>query len=195
MLFGISPGQALGFSWMLWFFYWAYEGRKAKASLRRESLRSRFWFAASSVLIVALMGPGSWSVRPLAARLWEPTGISTGFGFVVLWGGLGFSIWARRSLGRNWSGRVGVQENHELIQSGPYRWIRHPIYTGMLTAALGSAIIVDQVSAFLAMPIAFLAFRRKWRLEERLMEETFGEAYRAYKEKSGAIVPKFRFFA
>src|SRR6185312_1899697 len=65
-------------------------------------------------------------------------------GIALLIAGLGFSIWARRRLGRNWSGTVTVKHDHELVRTGPYRWVRHPIYTGILLGFVGSTVALDE---------------------------------------------------
>ncbi len=103
--------------------------------------------------------------------------------------GLAFTVWARVHLGRNWSGIVTVKQGHELIRSGPYRWVRHPIYTGLLLAFMGSAIALGQWRGVLAMLIVFAALWRKLRLEERWMIETFGAAYTAYRNEVAALIP------
>jgi protein-S-isoprenylcysteine O-methyltransferase Ste14 len=92
-------------------------------------------------------------------------------------------------LGRNWSATVTVKDQHELIRRGPYRFVRHPIYTGMLLAFLGTAIAQDQWRSLLAFVLVWLALWRKWRLEERFMQETFGEQYAAYRREVPAVVP------
>jgi protein-S-isoprenylcysteine O-methyltransferase Ste14 len=106
--------------------------------------------------------------------------------------GLLFSVWARRCLGTNWSGAVTIKERHELVTSGPYGLVRHPIYTGVLLAILGSAIAVGEWQAVLAMVLASFALWRKLRLEERWMLNRFGEAYRAYCRKVPALIPFLR---
>ncbi|MGP8165465.1 MAG: methyltransferase family protein [Steroidobacteraceae bacterium] len=103
--------------------------------------------------------------------------------------GLLFSIWARQHLGRNWSGRVTIKADHELITTGPYRVTRHPIYTGLLIAFAGSALAVAEMRGLIAFVIAFAALWRKLKLEERYMREQFGQAYIDYQRQVAAIVP------
>ncbi len=103
--------------------------------------------------------------------------------------GLLFSVWARAHLGRNWSGSVTIKADHELITTGPYRLARHPIYTGLLLAFAGTALIVAEWRAVLAFVIAFLALWRKLKLEERWMREQFGAAYDDYARRVAALVP------
>ena len=102
---------------------------------------------------------------------------------------LSFSAWARMHLGRNWSATVTVKQDHELIRTGPYAIVRHPIYTGVLFGFIGTALAIGQWRGVLAVVIVFVAFWRKLRLEERWMSETFGEEYRRYRARTRALVP------
>ena len=98
-------------------------------------------------------------------------------------------MWARVHLGRNWSGSVTVKEGHELIRSGPYRYVRHPIYTGLLAAVLGSAIASGTVRALLGLLIIAAALLRKLRVEERFMRETFPGEYQRYARTDAGAHP------
>jgi protein-S-isoprenylcysteine O-methyltransferase Ste14 len=92
-------------------------------------------------------------------------------------------------LGKNWSGTVTIKEGHELIMSGPYAVVRHPIYTGLLLAFLGSALARGDWRAVLAFALAAAALWRKLRFEERWMRAQFGDAYAAYARRVSALVP------
>ena len=92
-------------------------------------------------------------------------------------------------LGRNWSATVTVKQDHELIRTGPYTSVRHPIYTGVLFGFIGTALAVGQWRGVLAVAIVFVAFWRKLRIEERWMNETFGEQYRQYRARTRALIP------
>ena len=110
-----------------------------------------------------------------------------GLGLTVA--GIGFALWARVFLGRNWSGRVTIKQEHELIQSGPYAIVRHPIYSGFLLAILGTALVEGQLRSLLALPLATLGWWLKLRLEESFMAQQFGTAYLDYKRRVKALVP------
>jgi protein-S-isoprenylcysteine O-methyltransferase Ste14 len=103
--------------------------------------------------------------------------------------GLGFSAWARVHIGRNWSATVTVKQQHELIRSGPYAIVRHPIYSGILLAFIGSALARGQWRGVLALAIVIVALWRKMRLEERWMSETFGDEYQRYRARTAALIP------
>ena len=90
--------------------------------------------------------------------------------------GLGFAALARVWLGRNWSAMVTLKQDHELIRSGPYAYVRHPIYTGLLLALLGTALAVGTGSALAGFAVMIVAFVRKLTIEERFMADEFGDA-------------------
>jgi protein-S-isoprenylcysteine O-methyltransferase Ste14 len=108
---------------------------------------------------------------------------------VLLALGLAFTVWARVYLGRNWSGTVTLKEGHELIRSGPYTYVRHPIYTGLLVALLGSAVACGELRAMIGLGLVAGAFIRKLRIEERFMREIFPGQYERYCAEVPALVP------
>ena len=100
-----------------------------------------------------------------------------------------FAVWARQYLGSNWSGTVSIKKDHQLITNGPYALVRHPIYTGVLLALVGSGMAIGEWRAVLGLALASLALWRKLRLEERLMHQQFGAAYQAYCWRVPALIP------
>ena len=102
--------------------------------------------------------------------------------------GIGFAIWARVNLGRNWSSRPAVKEQHEFVTTGPYTFVRHPIYTGIMLAALGSALIgtIIGIGMFVFISIMFALRMNK---EERIMLELFPEQYPEYQKHTKRLVP------
>jgi protein-S-isoprenylcysteine O-methyltransferase Ste14 len=106
--------------------------------------------------------------------------------------GIAFAIWARFWLGGNWSSAVSVKVGHELIRSGPYAWVRHPIYSGLLVALFGTALARARPVGFLAVALFWLGFWIKSRMEEEFMRQTFGERYTEYVRETGALIPKIR---
>jgi protein-S-isoprenylcysteine O-methyltransferase Ste14 len=176
--------------WEAWALYWLVSAIGNKATQRREPLSSRLAYVLPLVIGGVLL---AWRRLPwadvLSLRLWPRSLILYWIGLAVLVAGLGFSVWARVHLGRNWSGAVTVKQGHELIRTGPYAYVRHPIYTGILTGVLGTVICSGTLRAALAFVIIAVALTRKLRAEEILMRETFPDQYQKYCEEVPALVP------
>ena len=103
--------------------------------------------------------------------------------------GLAFALWARATLGRNWSGVVTLKEGHELVQCGPYQFVRHPIYTGVLIMSFATALIESRLAGFVGVLLMFASFWIKLDREERLMLKQFPERYAAYKQRVKRLIP------
>jgi protein-S-isoprenylcysteine O-methyltransferase Ste14 len=177
-----------GIVWMIW-------AIRTKPTERRES-------ASSRLLYVVFLMAGSYllvfhhffSHRPLLA--WLDNRIlrqglgakATGIALTTI--GVLFAIWARLYLGRNWSGTVTVKVGHELVRSGPYRWVRHPIYSGLLIALTGTAIELGQTRGMFSIVLVYIGFRLKVRIEEQFMTEVFGAEYDEYRRATGALIPR-----
>jgi protein-S-isoprenylcysteine O-methyltransferase Ste14 len=111
------------------------------------------------------------------------------FGTALVLAGLVFSVWARWHLGRNWSGIVTVKQGHTLIRSGPYRFVRHPIYTGLLLALAGTALAIGAAYGFIATALIFIGFVVKLEAEEARMRETFPAEYADYCRRTARLIP------
>jgi protein-S-isoprenylcysteine O-methyltransferase Ste14 len=180
--------DAILWLWGAWGLYWVISALNAKTTQRRESPASRLAHLIPLVIGGALIAwhPTRWPW--LAARLWPRSFTVYCAGVALLIVGLAFSVWARVHLGRNWSGTVTVKEGHELIRSGPYGYVRHPIYTGILAAVLGTAIASGTVHAALGLLVIAAALLRKLRIEERFMRETFPGEYERYSAEVPALI-------
>ena len=176
--------------WMLLLLVWAVLWNGAKQAKRREDWSQR---AVHLILLIPgaalLFGPTlPWQwlderVLPDAPMVWE-----TGLALTAL--GVGVAIWARLILGGNWSGTVTLKKDHELVCSGPYRWIRHPIYTGIVVAMVGSGLIRDHRKGWIGVAIVLAAFYIKARREERFLSEEFGDSYREHSRRTGMFLPR-----
>ncbi len=182
-------GQLIALLWGAWFIYWQVAALNAKTTRRRESRWSRAAHIAPLLAAVFLLFIPDMPGDAIFARFLPRTIEIYWVGVGLLVAGLGFSVWARRRLGRNWSGTVTVKEDHELIRTGPYRWVRHPIYTGILLGFFGTAIALGEWRGLIAVAFVVVAFLLKIRLEERWMIETFGDAYRRYRAEVKALIP------
>jgi protein-S-isoprenylcysteine O-methyltransferase Ste14 len=175
--------------WISYFFYWWAMSRDVKVTVRRESARSRLTRLALMVGAAALLIDPSVPPRVLDERFLPSSDVWFWGGAAVTAMGLLFSVWARRHLGKNWSQAVTVKESHELIQSGPYALVRHPIYTGLLLGFAGSAIACGEWRGLLAVILVFWALWSKARLEERWMRAQFGKSYEVYSRRVTMLVP------
>jgi protein-S-isoprenylcysteine O-methyltransferase Ste14 len=181
--------QAFYIVWAAWLTYWGVAAIRTKRTRYRESVASRLLHIVPLLVGVALLAvpriAGSW----LMLRFLPPSPAWFLFGLVLTILGLAVSVYARVWLGRNWSGIVTLKQDHELIRGGPYRRVRHPIYTGILLAVLGSALAEGQWRALLALVLITAAFLRKIKVEERVLTEQFGDAYRQYQAEVSALLP------
>jgi protein-S-isoprenylcysteine O-methyltransferase Ste14 len=177
-------------SWAAWLLFWVVSAANVKRTLRREPLWSRCAHFLPMLIAFALLVARPQAHTDLLFERFVPRSVLLdGFGCLLVVAGLLFAVWARIHLGANWSGRVTVKENHELIRTGPYALVRHPIYTGLLLAILGTALVVGEWRGLLATLLMVISFWRKLRLEEELMRQTFGEQYQRYREHTAALIP------
>jgi protein-S-isoprenylcysteine O-methyltransferase Ste14 len=176
-------------AWALWAMIWVAMARGVKAVARRESVGSRALHLVPLAIAAALLadprGEGRLLDTPLLTRAWWM--VYAGALVVVV--GLAFAVWARVVLAGNWSGTVTLKRGHELVVRGPYRLVRHPIYTGLLTALFGTMVAIDAWRALLAVVIVAASFVRKMRTEEAFMQGEFGAAYEAYAARVPALLP------
>jgi len=178
--------------WLCWMAYWTVASIGVKASARREPMLSRLLHLVPLAIAVLLLWAPAPSLPWLRLRFVETTRWIPWCGVALVAAGLVFSTWARVHLGSNWSGIVTVKRNHELVTSGPYAFVRHPIYSGLLLAFVGSALASGEWRGVLAVVVVAAAFWRKLRLEERWMGEQFGGDYERYRARVPALVPLFR---
>jgi len=172
--------------WVVMMVYWNVAAKKTARIQSAESAasRSRHQLLLNLALLLAFVRFPWTRARWLpASTLVAPIGLAIQVGSMLL------DVWAMRCLGRNWSGAVAIKVDHELIRTGPYRLVRHPIYTAMIGMYLGTAVVSGEVHGLLAVALAAIAYWRKTRMEERGLLETFGQAYADYKRESWALIP------
>ncbi|HEY2807793.1 MAG TPA: isoprenylcysteine carboxylmethyltransferase family protein [Steroidobacteraceae bacterium] len=175
--------------WLVWALFWLVSAATAKPTQRRESPGSRLSHLLPLLLGVYLIVWPRARWPGMSAQLLPDVGARYWVAVVLVVLGLGFTVWARLHLGKNWSGTVTQKQGHELIRSGPYGWVRHPIYTGLLAALLGSAIALGELRGLLGLLIVLGSFWRKLRIEEGFMRELFPGQYQRYMDEVPALVP------
>jgi len=179
--------------WLAFAAVWLIAWARTKRTQERVPLSSRLLYDLPVIVASYLMftddvplGLGHWFRIPR-----NPLATTIALAFTVA--GIAFAIWARFYLGQNWSSVVTIKVDHELIRTGPYRWVRHPIYSGLLLALFGTALAKGKPIGLIAVLLFFLGFWIKSRMEERFMLKTFGAEYEDYSRSTGALIPKLRF--
>jgi protein-S-isoprenylcysteine O-methyltransferase Ste14 len=175
--------------WTLFAVIWLLAAFATKQSVYRESTVQRLRYTIPILLGGFLLAKGHRLSDPLDYRVIPHVEASAWSGVVLCIAGLAFCIWARFTLGRNWSGVVTLKGGHELITSGPYALVRHPIYTGLLTMFVGTVIVLGHVAGIIAMPFVFGSLWIKLRYEEKLMLKQFPNEYAAYQQRVKRLIP------
>jgi protein-S-isoprenylcysteine O-methyltransferase Ste14 len=177
----------IGALWLAWLAYWVAASFRVKETRRQEPLGSRL-----SYVIPLVVGGVLLSVPlppPLSTPVLPRTVPQFLLGVALVAVGLGFAVWARRHLAGYWSGTVTLKEDHELIRSGPYGWVRHPIYSGVLLALAGTVVALDEWRGVVALAVMAASFWRKIRIEESWLSSAFPEQYPRYRAEVPALLP------
>ena len=175
--------------WLVFAAIWVLAAVSTKRTVYREprAQRLRYWVLLVIAYLLLFYGPRL--PYPLKLSI-IPHVAPTAWAAAVLCGiGLAFAVWARVTLGRNWSGVVTLKEGHELVERGPYRFVRHPIYTGILTMFFATALAQGHLSGFVGTLLMFASFWIKLRDEEKLMLHQFPERYADYRRRAKRIIP------
>jgi protein-S-isoprenylcysteine O-methyltransferase Ste14 len=171
--------------------YWLLSAWWAKKTAAGEWIGWRLLRWAILGLVFTLLLSSRFS-QGFLGRRFVPTGRAlewAGVGVTVA--GLLLCMWARKHLGSNWSDKVALKVDHQLIRTGPYARLRHPIYSGMVLAIGGTALAVGQWRGVLALVILLVNYAVKAKREERILSGKFGERYSEYRGQAGFLLPKF----
>ena len=176
-------------AWVVAVVVWLLGSLTTKATVRRQTAGSRLLEIAPLLLGVVLLRTDRTIFRLLAVRFVPSTADWQMIGAAITVAGVAVAVWARFYLGKNWSASVTVKQEHELIRSGPYQVVRHPIYFGFLLAILGTAIYRGELKGLVALVLAAVTWKIKSMHEEAFMQSEFGEQYTQYKREVKALVP------
>ena len=175
--------------WIVFYAYWLISAWRTRTPVKRRLSRSSFflygfvWVAIWIILV-------NWFFPSILAEKIVPDGIGfTLAGLVITVAGLAFAVWARIHLGTNWSGMPTIREQHTLTRTGPYRFVRHPIYSGIILGLFGTAVGIGYAVVFCCVLLVFVLFVIKFRMEEQFLEEEFGEEYARYRKDVKALIP------
>lgn len=168
---------------------WVIAATLTKQTARVQTSTSRrLQLVLSAVGFLFLLHP-YMSMGPLGRRLFSESNGAEYAGLAITICGAVLALWARTLLGRNWSAFVTIKQDHEIIRHGPYRVVRHPIYSGFLLSVLGTALAIGEVRVLFAIGFVFLGFWLKLRTEEEFLAEQFGGRYLQYRQQTKALIP------
>jgi len=186
------PLSAITYLWIGLAVLWLITGLRLKQVQEWQSPLPRTLHMLSMALAFALVFYYTPLLGWLNMRI-VPHNLTTAWiGFAVTFAGIALAVWARLILGGNWSGSITLKENHALVRTGPYRWVRHPIYGGLILAMLGTATAIGEIRGFCGAAVMLIAFLIKARSEDNLMHRTFGAEHDAYRRTTGVLLPRLR---
>jgi protein-S-isoprenylcysteine O-methyltransferase Ste14 len=186
-----SPGAFIGLLWVVLWTYWLVSAISAK-----KSVRSGFWLTRGAIRLAILIAVvvlvrlvvSRQFLADIARRTHSPGAVVAITGVFVCAAGVALAIWARVQLGRNWGMPMSLREEPELVTSGPYAYVRHPIYSGLLLAMLGSAIALSpNWLVFIAASFVYFVYAAK--VEEGHMTKRFPDVYPEYQRRTKMLIP------
>jgi len=174
-----------GAMWIGFIVYWSATSLKAPAAQRTEpaASRQRHQTLLNVALLLLFVPVPGLRLTLLRGPMVPAAGLTVEVAGALLY------MWSRRELGRNWSARISLQQDHVLVRSGPYARIRHPMYTALIGMAVGTAIVANELHAVFGVLTMAYAYVRKIALEERWMQQEFGAAYDDYRRATWALIP------
>jgi protein-S-isoprenylcysteine O-methyltransferase len=185
----IDARRVIDCAWIALALIWLITSVTSKRTLRTQPAGSRIVQVCLTIVAFFLIFDPSLRIGFLAWRFVTKSPLLSWIGAALTVAGILFAIWARFLLGRNWSANVTVKRDHELIRSGPYALVRHPIYSGFSLAILGTALAFGEVGDLIGLILAIIGWRLKWLVEEQFMMEQFGAEYVDYRRHVKALVP------
>ena len=184
-----NPYQASMVGFSLLAVVWIAYGLIYKPVARREDAGSRTLHLVFVSAAFILLFNRDFSTPALDRRWLVQSPAIAWTSIVFTLAGIFLAIWARLVLGSNWSASVTLKQGHELMCSGPYGLVRHPIYTGILTALVGTVLAVGEMHSLAGFACVVVGFWLKLRKEEEFMTQQFGEQYADYRRHVKALIP------
>ncbi|MGA2913216.1 MAG: isoprenylcysteine carboxylmethyltransferase family protein [Methanoregula sp.] len=174
--------------WVVFWVYWFISAWMIRSPLKRQ--QSRWSWILFVLLWCFWVLYSSGSATGFLVQRAIPDSLIIGLsGTIITLSGLGFAVWARVHLGKYWSSMPAIRVDHKLIRTGPYSLVRHPIYTGILFGVAGTAIIIGEPLGLIAFFLILVVYLWKIRMEEKYLQEEFGEDYARYKKEVPALIP------
>ena len=177
--------------WFTFAAYWLAGALKTRRTIRQESFASRYGVLLLEILGFFMLFSRVAEVGVLGQHVVPQNYMSAVTGVVLTWIGIAIAVWARWHLGQYWSARITLKEDHKLIRTGPYAHFRHPIYSGLDLAVLGTALAIDEWRCVLAVGFIVLGYWIKAKKEESMLAAQFGEVFEEHRRHTGFLIPKF----
>jgi protein-S-isoprenylcysteine O-methyltransferase Ste14 len=179
-----------GYLWLAFWVLWMLAALRTKRAAERVDFTHRLYYTIPVLVAYYCMFGAEIGLPWLDKRILPRTQELAIAAIAITLAGLAFAVWARVYLGRNWSSAPTIKEHHQLIRSGPYRLVRHPIYSGLLLAMAGTFMANGRVRGALAVVVVWLGWMVKIRMEEEFMARAFGAEYEDYRRTTGALFPR-----
>ncbi len=178
--------------WVVFVAYWVAGALKTRRTVSQESPASRYGVLFLEILGFVLLLSDRAQIGVLGHCVVQRTYALAITGVALTWIGIAIALWARWHLGKYWSARVTLKEDHQLIRTGPYAHFRHPIYSGLDLAAIGGALAIDEWRCVVGVGLNVLGYWIKARKEESMLAAQFGEAFAEHCRHTGFLIPKFQ---
>ena len=186
----INGMQVCGYIWLAFYTLWVLAALGTKRAVERVDWGKRLSYTIPVALGYYCMFSSHLGIAWLQERILPSNQALAISAIAVTLAGMAFAVWARVYLGRNWSSVPTIKEKHQLIRSGPYRLVRHPIYSGILLAVTGTFLANGKVRGALSIVLLWIGWQIKSRMEEQFMVRTFGAEYEEYRRTTGALFPR-----
>jgi len=178
--------------WIIFVAYWAVGALKTRRTERKESFASRYGILLLEIIGFVLLFSDDAGIGVLGHRVIHRSYALAVTGVALTWAGIALALWARWHLGQYWSARITIKEDHKLIRTGPYARLRHPIYSGLDLAAIGSALAIDQWRCVLGVCLIILGYVIKAKREEAMLRAQFGADFQEHCRHTGFLLPHIR---
>ena len=169
----------IAYAWLAFGLYWLLAAVRAKRGSRTSRCRAPGLLAIVAIVLLRVLSSDTLAVHSLGLQV---------IGVIVFAAGLGLAVWARIYLGRNWGMPMTKKEEPELVTSGPYRFVRHPIYSGILVALLGTALATN-LYLLIAVVVLGAYFVYSATVEERILTTSFPDSYPTYRAGTKMLIP------
>jgi protein-S-isoprenylcysteine O-methyltransferase Ste14 len=177
--------------WVVFCIYWAVGALNTRRTVTTESFVARARHLILEITGFVLLFGGFMDIGVLGERVFHRTYGTLVTAVALTWIGIALALWARWHLGQYWSGRITLKEDHKLIRTGPYAHFRHPIYSGIILAAIGTALAIDEWRGIAGVAVIVLAYLIKGKKEESVLAAQFGEEFKEHCRHTGFLIPRF----